>query len=484
VNRLKVVIPSANAANLVPCVRALLDAEPTLSPADVIVVDDGARAGAAAALPGITWVAGVKPFVFARNANAGIQAAAPADVLLLNDDTRLLSYGGLQAMARALGERPDVGLCSAAIRGVVGNPRQLPADGEDVRLEPETLAFVAVFIPRRVFDRLGPLDERFIGYGWEDNDYCARARAAGWLLAVADCCIFDHSGELPSSFRTREDVAELSEINRRLYVDDRSVPHHATTSPPPPAPVPRATARAVEPVSLMFLACNRLEFTQESFKALLANTDWPLVSELHVYDDQSSDGTREWLDRRLADVPCPARLTAVAFGSPVDAMAHFIDNAGAPMLAKVDNDAMMPPGWLQQSLAVFQRHPELDLLGIEAMYPHDGRPEVPRSYMSAPFISGLGVYRAHAFRMSRPAAYQKWFGLEEWQEAHGPGELVRGWITPALEVFLLDRCPFEPWASLTEWYIARDWMRRWPKYDESCSLWQWRWPHRAGVACA
>jgi GT2 family glycosyltransferase len=483
VNRLKVVIPSASAANLVPCVRALLDGEPHLLPEDVIVVDDGARAGAEAALPGITWVAGVKPFVFARNANAGIQAAAPSDVLLLNDDTRLLSYGGLQAMARSLGERPDIGLCSAAIRGVVGNSRQMPAAGDGLRLEPETLAFVAVFIPRRVFDRLGPLDERFVGYGWDDNDYCARARAAGLLLAVADCCIFDHSGELPSTFRTREDVAELLEINRRLFVDARSVPPDVVTSPPP-LPVPPPIGHVVEPVSLMFLACNRLEFTQESFTALLANTDWPLVSELHVYDDHSSDGTREWLDRRLADVPCRARLTVVACGSPVEAMAHFIEHAGAPMLAKVDNDAMMPPGWLRQSLAVFARHPELDLLGIEAMYPHDGRPEVPRTYVPARFISGLGLYRARAFRTSRPAAYQKWFGLEEWQEAHGSDELVRGWITPALEVFLLDRCPFEPWASLTESYIARDWMRRWPKYDQRCSLWQWRWPHRPAVACA
>ena len=33
-----------------------------------------------------------------------------------------------------------------------------------------------------------------------------------------------------------------------------------------------------------------------------------------------------------------------------------------------------------------------------------------------------------------PVAYDKWFGLEEWQGARGP-ELVRGWITPAIPVF-------------------------------------------------
>ena len=48
-------------------------------------------------------------------------------------------------------------------------------------------------------------------------------------------------------------------------------------------------------VSLLFPAFNRLEFTKQSWAALMANTDWSLVSEFHVYDDGSTDGTREWL---------------------------------------------------------------------------------------------------------------------------------------------------------------------------------------------
>ncbi len=104
-------------------------------------------------------------------------------------------------------------------------------------------------------------------------------------------------------------------------------------------------------------------YTRETFTALTANTDWSVVRELVVYDDGSRDGTREWLQQAVGDVPAPVRFESTRFGSPITAMHTFIRHAQAPILAKVDNDAMMPPGWLSQSLAVLDRYPDLDLLG-------------------------------------------------------------------------------------------------------------------------
>ena len=207
-------------------------------------------------------------------------------------------------------------------------------------------------------------------------------------------------------------------------------------------------------VDLMYLAWNRLEFTRESFETLVANTEWRLVNELFVYDDGSTDGTREWLNQAVNSVPGRVRVVETGFHSPVAAMVHFIENAQAPILAKIDNDVMVPPGWLKDSLSVFERHPQLSLLGIEALKTVRQGDKVVRSFEAAEFVSGLGLYRRTAFARGRPKPYGRWFGFEDWQRAQGP-DLVRGWIKPALPVFLLDRLPFEPWQSYKRAYVHR-----------------------------
>ena len=53
-------------------------------------------------------------------------------------------------------------------------------------------------------------------------------------------------------------------------------------------------------VDLFYLTSNRLEFTQETFGALLENTDWQFVREFVVNDNNSVDGTREWVKQALS----------------------------------------------------------------------------------------------------------------------------------------------------------------------------------------
>ena len=453
-----VVIPSANSSNLVACVRALLAQEPGLAPERIVVVDDGARQAAESQLPPIRWVPGQKPFVFARNANLGVEAT-DTDVILLNDDACLVTPNGFSRLAQVARDRAEVGVCSAGIAGVIGNPRQLASRQPGFRYEDNTLAFVCVYIPRSVYTRVGPLDERFVGYGFDDNDYCRRVLAAGLRLGIWDGCVVDHSGRLPSSFRGRPDLRDCFLLNQRLYHDKWSRP-------------PVDSGKRVD---LLYLACNRLEFTRETFTTLLKNTNWDEIRQLVVYDDGSVDGTAEWLEEQCKHTPVPTRFTRTRFGSPVTAMSDFIRAASAPILAKTDNDAMLPPGWLRESLAVLDRHPELALLGIEALNPHSSDPHLQRSYTPSEFVSGLGLYRRSAFARSQPVAYRKYFGLEEWQVAQGPG-LTRGWINPAIPVFLLDRLPIQPWRHYSDTYIQKGWQRPWQGYDQTCTLWHWRWP--------
>jgi GT2 family glycosyltransferase len=197
-NRLSVVIPSKNDLNLIACAEAVRKHEPE---AHIIAVDDGLDLKwlPRPDLMPMTGVRGAKPFVYARNCNIGIQAAGSDDVILLNDDALLQTDYGFSAMQRAAEEHPEFGLIAASCNNV-GNPRQWPSGGDGLREETRMVCFVCVLIPRRTIDAVGLLDERFVGYGCDDDDYCLRVRNAGLKIGIFDGCFMDHS-QLTSTFR-------------------------------------------------------------------------------------------------------------------------------------------------------------------------------------------------------------------------------------------------------------------------------------------
>ncbi len=202
---ISVIIPSRNAANLAPCVAAVRKHEPD---ARIIVVDDGVswdNAATKAVLGAegrVVVTQGVKPFIFARNVNLGF---AYADIhhrsdahLILNDDALLQSPGGFSLLAREAEARPEYGIIASTCNNV-GNTNQWP-QGVGLRDEPRMVCFVCVLIPRRTLEMVGLLDERYVGYGCDDDDYSFAVRKAGLKIGIHDGCYVDH-GSLSSSYR-------------------------------------------------------------------------------------------------------------------------------------------------------------------------------------------------------------------------------------------------------------------------------------------
>jgi GT2 family glycosyltransferase len=223
--KLSVIIPSKNINNLVPCVRAVRQHEPS---AEIIVIDDGLpNVGIMrgldrrdrAAFDGVWFVGGMKPFVYARNCNIGIAEAYrhpdtidvsthtevryvpgenPDGVVLLNDDALLMSPGGFTLLAQAASDHPEYGVIGG-VSGVTGNRNQRPR-GIGLREDSRMVCFFCVYIPRTTIERIGLLDERYVGYGLDDDDYCWRVKNAGLKIGIHDGCVVDH-GSLTSSYR-------------------------------------------------------------------------------------------------------------------------------------------------------------------------------------------------------------------------------------------------------------------------------------------
>ena len=205
-------------------------------------------------------------------------------------------------------------------------------------------------------------------------------------------------------------------------------------------------------VDLMFLAKDRLEFTQESLRALRANTNWSLVDEFVIYDDGSTDGTLEFLREQAADMNAELRQTQL--GSAVAAQNHFIERSRADFAAKCDNDAMFPPRWLDISLDVLTRFPELGVLCLEE---RGIKGEPPYGYQHAAEGDGLFVARRSIFD-GRPApnVIRKYWGWETWIRQN---KIKLGWLAPSIPVFLLDRVPIDPWRAWSWKYEQRGWQR-------------------------
>lgn len=217
-----IIIPSRNINNLVACAYAIRAAGET---AKILVIDDGLDMSAIYAGekspnglcvndPG--WrIPGEKPFIYARNCNIGIRSVTD-DVILLNDDALLVTQRGFSKMQESAEAFPQYGVI-AACTDMTGNPRQQPHAAGVLCEEPRMACFVAAYIPRRTFEAVGLLDERFIGYGYEDDDFCARVRREGLKVGIDHACFVNHSS-LKSTFRGYPAGQVSLDQNRDVFI--------------------------------------------------------------------------------------------------------------------------------------------------------------------------------------------------------------------------------------------------------------------------
>lgn len=209
--------------DLTRCLSSL--ARYTRPPYRLILVDDGSEAPTRdylarfAAEQGATLHRNEAAVGYTRAANQGLRASTGDYALLLNSDTivtpdwldRMVQCGESDARVGLVGPLSNTAswqsVPSVMDDGGDWAENALPAEwtpehfaralAERSQRSNPRVGFLngfCIMIKRALIDEIGLFDEDKFGRGYgEENDYCVRARAAGWRLAVADDAYVYHA---------------------------------------------------------------------------------------------------------------------------------------------------------------------------------------------------------------------------------------------------------------------------------------------------
>jgi glycosyltransferase involved in cell wall biosynthesis len=118
-------------------------------------------------------------------------------------------------------------------------------------------------------------------------------------------------------------------------------------------------------IEIIFLTFNRLESNKVTLPAML-NSDPDIDYGVHIHDNNSTDGTVEWLKsfehpKILSKTFSPTNLGI----APVTN--KFWQTSKAEFIGKVDNDLIVPPGWMKEVLSRLE-HAQKDKMGPVTLY--------------------------------------------------------------------------------------------------------------------
>ncbi|MCZ8513582.1 glycosyltransferase family 2 protein [Paenibacillus filicis] len=227
-----IIIPNYNGLDLLRgCLLSIRNHVQT--PYEIIVVDNGSKDGSLehslnqrvklVSLPSNTG--------FPVACNYGLRIASGDALLLLNNDT-LLTQGAMDNMLRCLYSSEDIGIVGPMTNYASGKQQisepfttvedmaarmNVPDSGK--WMQTERIVGLCFLFRRELMDRIGLLDERFSPGHYEDDDYCFRARLAGFrLMLVGDAFIYHH-GSASFKKEDRNWFEGLSVTNHQKFIE-------------------------------------------------------------------------------------------------------------------------------------------------------------------------------------------------------------------------------------------------------------------------
>ncbi|MCM3001861.1 glycosyltransferase family 2 protein [Paenibacillus cellulositrophicus] len=230
-----IIIPTYNGLPLLAtCVGAIR--QYTDTPYEIIVVDNASTDGTDhyCIKEGIPFISLPENRGFPIACNMGLAAAGGDDLLLLNNDVTVTA-NWLTNMLAALHSREDVGLVGPVTNAASGRQKvevafqnieefqQVAARNNQSDpsrwVEVNRIIGMCLLMKRDVLSRIGFLDEAFSPGHYEDDDYCYRARLAGYRLLVCGDALVYHQGSASFMRSASDQIQQLIDRNHRLFMD-------------------------------------------------------------------------------------------------------------------------------------------------------------------------------------------------------------------------------------------------------------------------
>ena len=123
--------------------------------------------------------------------------------------------------------------------------------------------------------------------------------------------------------------------------------------------------------SIMMVTYNRLELTKQTLEDLFKTTDYPF--NLIIVDNGSNDGTVDYLTDTLLNnksehlkeynIIQNKENLGIATGRNL-ALYKAIHQYNAQWLVTIDNDVLVPNGWLSEAIEILQSCPQFAAIGV------------------------------------------------------------------------------------------------------------------------